>query len=375
VGPAAAKLAFIFGPVEMTALLLLGLVLVTTITTGSRINAMTMVGVGLLLSSVGADFISGQDRFTFGQDELSDGLNVALVAMGTFGVAELLLLAESAHGKMTLLPQPKRLREMLPNRDDWKRSAMPIARGSLIGFVLGILPGAGALVASFASYAAEKKLSRHPEEFGHGAIEGVAGPESANNAAAQSSLIPLLGLGIPTNAIMGMMLGAMMIHGMAPGPKLIQESPQLFWGMITSLFIGNAMLVVLNIPLVWAFVALLRIPQHFMAPLIGIFCVVGAFSLSNSAFHVGLVCALGFCGYLFRKADYDLAPLVIAFVLGSIFEKTVRQSLLLGYGNPLVFLEHPISAILLALTALMIIAPHLKRFRLNAALTALEKQR
>ena len=246
---------------------------------------------------------------------------------------------------------------MLPNREDWRRSALPIGRGSLIGFVLGILPGGGALIASFASYITEKKLSRRPHEFGHGAIEGVAGPEAANNAAAQGGFIPLLSLGIPANAITALMLGALMIQGITPGPKLIIDNPGLYWGTITSLFTGNMMLLVLNIPLLWVFVLLLRIPQYLLAPLIILFCVIGAFSLANSPLDVLLVAVLGVAGYLLRKADYDPAPLVIAFVLGSIFEKALRQSLLLGYGSPRIFVERPISATLLLFAGVMLLWP------------------
>ncbi len=361
VGPLAAQLAFAFGPVERAALVLLGLVMVTMISTGSRANALAMVGLGLLLATIGADFVTGMDRFTFGRAELSDGINIALLAMGMFGLSEVLAMADKAGGAVRLLPQPKRLVEMLPNREDWRRSALPIGRGSAIGFFLGILPGGGALIASFASYIAEKKLSRRPQEFGHGAIEGLAGPEAANNAAAQGAFIPLLSLGIPANAITALMLGALMIQGVTPGPKLALDNPTLYWGTITSLFTGNLMLLVLNLPLLWLFVMLLRIPQYVLSPLIALFCLIGAFSLANSPLDVVLVVLLGLAGYALRKADYDPAPLVIAFVLGPIFEKAFRQSLLLGYGSPRIFLERPISATLLACCLLMLSWPLLRR--------------
>ena len=356
-GPAAAQLAFQFGPVERASLVVLGLIMVTMISTGSRLNGLAMVAAGLLLSTVGADFVTGMDRFTFGKGELSDGINIALLAMGMFGLSELLIMAEKAADASGLLPQPRRLVEMLPNSEDWRRSAAPIGRGSLVGFVLGILPGGGALLASFASYVIEKRVSSRPEEFGKGAIEGVAGPEAANNAAAQGAFIPMLSLGIPSNAITAMMLGALMIQGITPGPNLVRENPGLFWGTITSLLIGNGMLLVLNIPLLWLFVMLLRIPQYILSPLIMLFCFVGAYSLSNSSFDVTLVAAFGIAGYVLRKADYDPAPFVIAFVLGSIFEKALRQALLLGFGSPKIFLERPISATLLGVAALVLLIP------------------
>lgn len=362
VGPAASQVAFLFGPVEMAALVICGLAMVASVSPGSQLNALAMVGAGLLLSTVGADFVTGQDRFVFGRYDMSEGFNIALVAMGTFGISELLMMAERAKGQTGLLPQPRRLRELLPSLEDWKKSAFPIGRGTVLGFFLGLLPGAGALLASFASYAVEKKMSKRPEEFGEGAIEGVAGPEAANNSAAQASLVPLLGLGIPTNAIMGMLLGAMMIHGVVPGANLVNDKPDLFWGLITSMFIGNLLLVLLNVPLLGVFVALLRIPIHILSPLIMIFCVVGAFSLANKPIDVLLLCALGIGGYCLRKARYDPAPLVVAFVLGGILEKTVRQSLLLGYGSPYVFIQHPISATLLVIAAAMLLLPLLTRF-------------
>lgn len=357
IGPHAAMLAFTFGPVERASLVFLGLVMVTVISTGSRLNSLAMVAAGLLLATVGADFVTGIDRFTLGTPELSDGINVALLAMGMFGLSEVLLLAERAQGAAKLLPQPDRLVDMLPTREDWRRSALPIGRGSVIGFFLGVLPGGGALIASFASYLAEKKLSSRPQEFGQGAIEGLAGPEAANNAAAQGGFIPLLSLGIPANAITALMLGALMIQGVTPGPKLVTDNPALYWGTITSLVTGNLMLLVLNIPLLWLFVLLLRIPQYLLAPLIVLFCVIGAFSLANSALDAGLVVVFGVAGYALRKADYDPAPLVIAFVLGAIFEKAFRQSLLLGYGSPRIFVERPISATLIALAVLMMLWP------------------
>jgi len=361
IGPPLASVAYIFGPVEQAALVVLGLTMVAMVSSGPVLNAFISVMLGLLASAVGTDLITGVPRFTLGISEFSDGINIAAMAMGLFGVSELLVLAEAKLSAQSFVAQPRGLRELLPNREDWKRSAMPIARGSGIGFFLGLLPGAGLILAPFASYVIEKRLSRRADEFGQGAIEGVAGPESANNAAAQSGFVPLFSLGIPANAVMGVMLGALMIKGVVPGPQLATTNPSLFWGTITSMFIGNLMLIVLNIPLVGVFVQLLRIPQYALSPLIILFCVVGAYSLDNSTFGVGLMVAFGVIGYLMRKAQYDPAPFLIAFVLGQIFETSFRQGLLMGQGHLTIFVERPISAVLLFVSAIVLAAPLVRR--------------
>lgn len=354
-GPLLATVALKFGPAEYTALVVLGLVLVTNVSGGSILRSLVMVGLGLWFSTVGLDPIAGTERYTFGLYYLQDGFDIAIMAMGLFGVAEVLGLAERAMKQNALVAQPRKTRDLLPSAEDWRASAAPIARGSVLGFALGLLPGGGALIASFASYVMEKRVSRHPENFGRGAIEGVAGPESANNAAAQASFIPLLSLGIPSNVVMGVIMGALMIHGLAPGPMLMQNQPRLFWGVIVSMFIGNLMLVILNVPLLPLFVSLLKIPHKVLSPLILVFCVVGAYSLNNNVFDVTLLVVFGVAGYLMRKVDLDPAPFLLAFVLGGLFERSFRQALLIGGGSPAIFLQKPISAVLLLCAAAMVL--------------------
>ena len=356
-GPMLSGVAIRFGPAEYTALVALGLILVTHVSGGSVTRSLVMVGLGLLASTVGLDPIIGSERFTMGALFLQDGLDIAIMAMGLFGVAEVLAMAERSLKPSELLAQPRRTRDLLPTRADWRASAAPIGRGSLLGFALGLLPGGGALIASFASYVMEKRLSRTPERFGTGAIEGVAGPESANNAAAQASFVPLLSLGIPSNVVMGVLMGALMIHGITPGPMLLQSQPALFWGVIVSMFVGNMMLIVLNVPLLPVFVALLRIPQRILSPLILVFCVVGAYSLNNSTTDIVTMGVFGVLGWLMRKARLDPAPFLLAFVLGGLFERSFRQSLLIGGGSPMIFLQKPISAALLAAAALLLVLP------------------
>jgi putative tricarboxylic transport membrane protein len=359
-GASLASVALEFGPAEYTALVTLGLLLITFVSETPVLRSLTMVGLGLLASTVGLDPITSRERFTFGTPYLQSGLDIAVMAMGLFGVAEVLSLTERPAEQTTLVGQPRRIRELLPSADDWRRSAAPIGRGSILGFALGLLPGGGALISSFASYVLEKRLSRTPERFGKGAIEGVAGPESANNAAAQSSFVPLLSLGIPSNVVMGVIVGALMIQGIQPGPLLMQAQPELFWGVITSMFLGNAMLVVLNVPMVSLFVALLRVPQRILAPLILLFCVIGAYSLANSTIDVVTMALFGVAGYLLRKVRLDAAPFMLAFVLGGLFEKSLRQALLLGGGSPRLLVEKPIAATLFAVAALVLLSPVLR---------------
>ncbi|MCC7275663.1 MAG: tripartite tricarboxylate transporter permease [Alphaproteobacteria bacterium] len=360
VGPQLATYALAFGPAERAALVLFGLVLVANVGDGSRRRAYAMLAAGLLLSTVGIDLVSGVERFTFGVPYLRDGFGIAVMAMGLFGISEVLMLAASPDVDMRPAAYGKRLADLLPDRRDWKESAGPIGRGTAIGFFLGLLPGGGALISSFASYVVEKRLSRHPEQFGKGAIAGVAGPESANNAAAQSSFVPLLCLGIPANAVIGVIMGALLMHGVTPGPRLIVDQPAVFWGVVTSMLIGNLMLIVLNVPLVGAFVALLRVPQGIMSPLIVLFCGVGAYSLNNSVADVYAMVGFGFLGYGLRRAGFDPAPLLLAFVLGTLLEQNLRQALLIGYGSPVIFLEKPIAATFIAMTVTAAVLPLLR---------------
>jgi putative tricarboxylic transport membrane protein len=334
VGPALADFALAFGPAEYTALVLLGLLLVTQLSSGSQIDALLMVAFGLLLSTVGKDPIYGAERFTFHIFSLFDGLNIALLAMGVFGVAELLIMAEGGSAAVRPVVQPKRLLELL--------------RGTGLGFFLGLLPGGGATLSSFSSYVLERRLAKAPERFGHGAIEGVAGPESANNAAAQSAFVPLLSLGIPANAVMGVILGALLIQGITPGPTLVANRPDIFFGVIASMLIGNLMLIMLNVPLISLFVQILRLPGSILAPLIIVFCVIGAYTLSNNVVEVIIMIGFGIAGYLMRKVELDPAPLVLAFVLGNILETNFRQALLVGKGTFALFYTRPIAAVLIA---------------------------
>jgi len=355
IGPPLAQVALKFGSPERFALVVFGLTLVAFISTGSKLRSVMSALAGLILSTIGLDIVSGQQRFTYEIPYLLDGVNVVILAMGLFGIGEVLSEADSRSATPGILAVPEKTRDLLPSREDWARSGGPIARGTVLGFVLGLLPGGGAMIASFASYVMEKKLSRSPERFGHGAIEGVAGPESANNAAAQSSFVPLLNLGIPTGAVMGVVLGALMIHGINPGPQLYVERPDLFWGVMASMIIGNLMLVVLNVPLIGIFVRLLRIPASVLSPLILLVCIIGAFSINNAVLDVFVMFVAGLAGFLMKKAVIDPAPLIVAFVLGTMFEASLHQSLAIGYGSPWVFFERPISATLLAASGIVIV--------------------
>ena len=367
VGPRFASTALAFGPVEKAALVVFGLSLAANIGEGPRIRAWAMVALGLLLSTVGVDLVSGEERYTFGSIHMRDGFHVAILAMGMFGISEMLILAQRAPEPASAMVTSYRLRDLLPNRRDWKDSSVPMARGTALGFFLGLLPGGGALIASFASYVMEKRLSGTPERFGKGAIEGLAGPESANNAAAQASFIPLLCLGIPANAVVGVIMGALLMQGVVPGPRLIVEHPELFWGVVASMLVANAMLIVLNVPLIRIFVLLLRIPPAIMAPSILLVCVIGAFSINNSSFDVMVVVVCGFLSYGLRKAGFDLAPLLLAFLLGSLLEQNLRQGLILGFGDPRIFLSSPISLSFILAAGLTLVLPLIRDFRTRRA--------
>ncbi len=351
--PALARLALRFGPSEYVALLTLGFVVIGYMSGGSMLKSLVMAAVGLVLGTIGID-MSGHQRFTYGISELGDGIGVVPVAVGLFGLAEIL----STAGQTT---PPKvfatRLRDLPPSREEWGDSVGPIARGTVLGFLIGAVPGPAHIISSFASYALERRVSRHPERFGHGAIEGVAGPESANNAAAEAAFAPMLALGVPSNAIMAIMMAAMMIHGVAPGPMLIREHPEVFWGFIASMYVGNVVLLILNLPLVGLFTNLLRIPYRILYPLIVAFCVLGVYAVNGSPFEVWIMLVMGLAGYVFRKFDYEPAPLVIGVVLAPIFEMSLRQALILSGGSYTIFLDRPLSASLLGLAgALLVLA-------------------
>jgi putative tricarboxylic transport membrane protein len=348
-----AKAAVLFGPPEYFSLICMSMTIVVYLAHGSLIKAVIMAIVGLILSTVGLDFITGVQRFTFGSDTLQDGLGLVPVAMGVFGIAEVLSnLHDHAERKVFKTP----IKNLLPNLEEWKRSIWPIVRGSVLGFPLGILPGGGAIIASFLSYGVEKRLSKHPEKFGKGAIEGVAGPETANNAGAGGAFVPLLAMGIPSNLVMALLLGALMIHGVTPGPRMITQRPDIFWGVIASMYLGNAMLVVLNLPLVGLWVKVLKIPYRILMPLIVLFCLIGAYSLNNNVVELIIMIVFGVVGYCLRRLGYEEAPMVLAFVLGPLLERSFRQSLIMSDGSFMIFLQKPLSAISLVVSALLIIS-------------------
>jgi putative tricarboxylic transport membrane protein len=355
--PPLAALALKFGAPENFALLALGLTMVGYLAGSSMTKGLMMACLGLLLGTVGLDPIMGTQRFTYGSFQLSGGFDFILVAMGLFGIGEVLVNVEQAVKAEVF---QTKIRGLLPSREEWRAASAPIARGSLLGFFIGVLPGGGAIISSFIAYAVEKKLSKHPERFGKGAIEGVAAPESANNSAATSSFIPLLTLGIPGNASIAMIFAALLIHGIRPGPLLVAQQPEVFWGLVASMYLGNIMLLVLNLPLIGLWVKLLKVPYPLLAPLILVFVLIGAYSVNNSAFDVGITIAFGFFGYLMRKFDFEPAPLVLAMILGPQLEASLRRSLIYSHGDLMIFFERPIAATLMALALLMLLSPILR---------------
>jgi putative tricarboxylic transport membrane protein len=346
------KFALKFGPHEYFSLIILGLTFVTYLSHGSMMKSVMMCCFGLMLSNVGLDPITSSPRITFGIMELFDGIGIAPVAMGLFGVGEVLVNLERT---ITTEMVKTKVRNLFPSRLDWIASRWALVRGTLVGFFLGILPGGGPVLASFLSYGLEKRLSKHPEEFGKGAIEGVAGPESANNSAASSSFIPLLTLGIPPNVSLSILFGAFLIHGITPGPFLIKNNPDVFWGVLSSMYVGNVMLLVLNLPLIPMWVQVLKVPDKYLYPLILLFCLIGAYSMNNSIFDVFIMITFGLVGYLFRKFEYEGAPLVLAFVLGPLLDLNLRQALLISEGSFLDFFTRPISAVTLGLAVLLLV--------------------
>ncbi|WP_328478331.1 tripartite tricarboxylate transporter permease [Actinoplanes sp. NBC_00393] len=354
VAPFVADFALDFGPPEYTALALLGILLVATISSGGRLRALTAAAIGLLLATVGRDDFTSAERFTLGNLNLADGLDFVPIAMGLFGLGEILYNLEERHRKVQA---PAAVANVWPSRADLKQSSGAIGRGSVLGFFLGILPGGGAVLSSLAAYALEKRRSKHPERFGKGAIEGVAAPETANNAAATSSFIPLLSLGIPANATMAVIFGALLIQGVTPGPQLVTDNPELFWGVVNSMYIGNILLLIMSIPLVGLFVRILRVRAAILAPITVLITLVGAYTVNNSVFDIGLVIAFGIIGYLMKKLGFDPGPMVLAFVLGSLLETSLRRSLLLFDGDPTGFFTRPISGVLLALLIAVALLP------------------
>jgi TctA family transporter len=349
--PPLAEVALKFGPSEYFSLMVLGLVAAVVLAHGSLVKAICMVLLGLLLGLVGTDVNSGVLRFAFGVSELADGIGFVSVAMGMFGLAEIIGNLEQKGAREVFTDKVKHL---WPTRDDFKRIVGPVLRGTFLGSALGILPGGGALLASFGAYTLEKKVSKNSAEFGKGAIEGVAAPESANNAGAQTSFIPLLTLGIPSNAVMALMIGAMMIQGIAPGPQVMTERPQLFWGMIASMWVGNLLLVVLNLPLIGMWIKLLTVPYRILYPSILVFMSIGVYSLSNNPFDGLLMAIFGLLGYICVKLECEPAPMILGFILGPLMEENLRRAMLLSRGDPLVFFQKPISATFLVVSIILL---------------------
>ncbi|MFT0859710.1 tripartite tricarboxylate transporter permease [Ancylobacter sp. G4_0304] len=350
--PPLADLALKFGPPEYFALMVLGLIASVALASGSVVKALAMVVLGILLGLSGQDVYTGTPRFTFDIVELADGIEFVALAMGVFGLGEIVRNLEDEHTRTVMVQKVKGL---LLSKEDIKKIAGPILRGTFLGSFLGILPGGGAILSSFASYSIEKKISREPQKFGKGAIEGVAGPESANNAGAQTSFIPMLTLGIPSNPVMALMIGALIIQGIVPGPNVVNEQPNLFWGIVASMWIGNFMLVVLNLPMIGIWVRLLTVPYHILFPLIVGFCCIGVYSVNNNSIDVFTMALFGLIGYALVKLDCEPAPLLLGFIIGPMLEEYLRRAMLISRGDPMVFFTRPISATMLALAALALI--------------------
>lgn len=364
--PPLAELAFKFGPAEYFALMVLGLIAAVVLASGSVVKALAMVVLGLLLGMIGTDVNSGVARFSFDIPELSDGIEFAVVAMGMFGFAEIMINLEQREKRETFT---NAVSGLFPTKADLKASFGAMVRGTALGSILGILPGGGAVLASFSAYALEKKLSKTPEKFGTGMIQGVAGPEAANNAGAQTSFIPMLTLGIPTTPVMALMVAAMMIHNIQPGPQVMSSNPNLFWGLIVSMWIGNLFLVILNLPLIGIWIKLLTVPYRVLFPAILLFCCIGAYSLNNNVFDVFMTIPFAILGYLFKKYDCEPAPLLLGFVLGKLMEEYLRRALTISRGDPTVFFTRPLSASLLAVAIvllLVVLLPAVKAKRAEA---------
>jgi putative tricarboxylic transport membrane protein len=342
IAPPLAIIAIRFGPPEYFGLMCMGLVLVTYLASGSPIRALMMAAFGIILGCIGQDPETGSSRLNFGLIDLFEGIGLVPLAVGLFGISEVFLNIEKSLGKRTFLKT--KWRHLLPNKRDWKDSSLPILRGTVLGFFLGILPGGGALLSSFVSYTVEKRISKHPERFGKGAIEGLAGPESANNAATGGAYIPLLTLGIPSNVVMAVFLGALLIQGIIPGPQFMQKQPGIFWSVVASMYLGNGMLLVLNLPLIGLWIQVLRLPSKILFPLITLLCIIGTYSVRNNVFDVALMLIFGVIGYLMQKYNYEPAPMVLAFVLAPLIEDAFRLSLIMSGGNLLIFFVRPIAA-------------------------------
>lgn len=371
--PAIAEIGLQFGAAEYFSIMVLGLIAASTLASGSPAKGLAMVALGLLIGTVGTDVNTGTLRFDFGVLELSDGISLVAMAMGLFGIPEIIHSLSNAHN--TKVESKVTLRSMIPSRGEFKQTIMPMLRGSGVGGFFGALPGTGPSIASFMAYALEKKVAKEPTRFGKGAIEGVTAPEAANNAAAQTGFVPTLSLGIPGDAVMALMLGALIIHGIQPGPMLIAEQPELFWGLIVSFAIGNVMLIVLNIPLISVWVSILQIPYRLLYPAIIVFVCIGTYSVTNDVFNVFMVGIVGALGYLMLVLRFDAAPLLLGFVLGPLMEENLRRALRLSRGDPMIFLERPISATFIGIAAIILLWSTFMVFRsyLRRTVSAREK--
>jgi putative tricarboxylic transport membrane protein len=359
--PPLASFALRFGPPEYFALLLLGLLVLAYMSGGSMLKSLAMAAVGLLLGMIGIDPMTGFLRFSYGLIELGDGIGVVPVAVGLFGLSEILLTAGQPTPPEVIKP---RLRDLLPSRDEWRDALWPIGRGTVLGFLIGIIPGSAHIISSFVSYAVERRLSKHPQRFGQGAIEGVAGPESANNSATSGAFVPMLALGVPSGPIPAVMIAAMMVHGISPGPLLITQQPELFWGFIASMYLGNLVLLILNLPLVGIFVNVLRVPYPLLYPAILMFCVLGVYAVNGSVVDLGIMTVMGALGYLLRKFDFETAPVVLGLVLAPMIEMSLRQSLSMSSGSYQIFINRPIAVVMLMVSLallLLSVAPFLMK--------------
>lgn len=353
VAPPMAKFALAFGPAEYFALMLMGVVIIIYMSSGSILKDFLTALFGLLLGTIGMDTISGTQRLTFGVLELTDGIGFIPAVMGLFGISEILINVEQV--VLTTLVTEK-VKGLLPNLNDWKESFWPMIRGTVLGFFIGVLPGPAPVISTYSSYAMEKKLSKTPEKFGTGYIVGVAGPEAANNAASSGAMIPLFTLGIPSNSVIAVLLGAFMIHGLQPGPLFISKYPDVFWATIVSMYLGNVMLLILNLPLIPLWVKMLKVPYAILFPLILVFCLIGVYSLNFSQVEIGLMIGFGVLGYMMRKFKFEMPPLILALVLGPMMESNLRLSLLLSQGDPTVFVRRPISAVFILVSAMLIVS-------------------
>jgi len=341
--PPLSRLVLAFGPAEYAMLMLAGLSMVTYMSSGSLPRALLMAALGLLLGTVGSDPMNMTPRLTFGILTLGDGINLVPLAIGLFGLSEVLFMARARDEAMKAIAPPRGMRAFLPTPEEARRSVAPIGRGTVLGFLVGLLPGGGAVIASFLSYGIERRLSRRPEEFGKGAVEGLAGPEAANNAGTTGAFVPLLCMGIPANAITALLIGAFIIHGVTPGPTILERQPEVFWGVVASMYVGNVMLLILNLPLIGLFVRILDIPRAYLAPMILIVCLIGVYSNSGNAADLVVAVVFGFVGYALRRQGFDLGIVILAYVLGPIFERSVRQALAISDGDPMIFLHSPLS--------------------------------